>query len=299
MVCPRRAWLTLGSLSRELEDRDAGYFCTNLDLGYPEARAVVTNRPDHHGADDRTTLFGGRVISANLTAAAGAGASIDQVATSFAPFMMVEERPELHYILDRPGLPERVMTVRAANYSWPIAGPNTREVQLQWFAADPAAYGPTVHSATATTGASTNPGREYPLEFPRHYPAGGSFPVNAEIASDGELGVKPLLQIFGPVNAPRVVFASTYPDGSTQVSQVPFADSLRLDPSDFVEVDTDQRTAFINGDRGLPALRDLDWINLRWPRLPALPVTNVMSYLGFSTTEATRCVASWRDSYLT
>ena len=138
--CIRRAWLTLGALTMPLEDKDAGYYCTELNLGYPEVRDVVNNRPDQHGVDDRTAYFGSRIVSANITAQQ---APVDAVAASFAPFMVPGVRPVLHYVLDRPGTPERAFTVRASGYSWPVTGSRRRDIQLQWVAADPVAVDPT------------------------------------------------------------------------------------------------------------------------------------------------------------
>src|SRR5215831_18145121 len=133
-ACARTAWLTLDTRTVYLEDLTKGYFCTELDLGYPEVREVMSNKPDAAGADDRTNLFGARVVSANITAAASAGAVIDDVADSFAPYMDPAARPVLHYVLDRPGTPERTLTLRAAAWSWPIAGPYDRDIHLQWVA---------------------------------------------------------------------------------------------------------------------------------------------------------------------
>ncbi len=110
-----------------------------MNLGYPEVRDVVSNRPDQNGIDDRTAYFGQRVVSANITAQQ---APVDAVAASFAPFMVPAVRPTLHYVLERPGNPERTMTVRASGYSWPISGSKTRDIQLQWVTSDAVALDP-------------------------------------------------------------------------------------------------------------------------------------------------------------
>ena len=154
-ACVRSAWLVLGNTTLALEDATKGYFCTSLDLGYPAVRDVVDNRADRNGADDRTTLFGPRAVTANITALAGAGARIDTVAAAFAPYMTPSARPVLHYVLDRPGQPQRTLTVRPAGFSWPIQGPYQRSIQLQFVAADPVAYDPTVQTATCGPGALT------------------------------------------------------------------------------------------------------------------------------------------------
>ena len=108
MVCVRRAWLVLGASTLALEDTDAGYYCTELNLGYPDVREVVENRPAPlDGTVDRTALFGSRAVSANITGQSGHGMTADQIATLFAPWMLPAQRVQLHYVLDRPGQPER------------------------------------------------------------------------------------------------------------------------------------------------------------------------------------------------
>jgi hypothetical protein len=152
--CVRSAWLDLygdGTVTVPLENAGAGYFCSSLDLGSPVVRAVTTNRPDTDGEDDRTQYLGGRVVTVALSAYAGAGAQMDAVPGLFARFMAPAARPILHYVLNRPGTPERTLTVRAAAFAWPIAGPEVVNVQLQFEAADPAAYDPTARLAANCT----------------------------------------------------------------------------------------------------------------------------------------------------
>ena len=139
MACVRTAWLTLDGMSMPLENEAAGYFCGSLDLGWPVVREVVNDRPNADGTDDLTTLMGARAVTADITAIAGVGAVIDAVASGFGPFMVPSVRPVLHYVLDVPGAAERTLTLRASGYAWPIVGPFTRDVQLQWVAADPIA----------------------------------------------------------------------------------------------------------------------------------------------------------------
>src|SRR5215475_9017960 len=109
MVCVRKAWLVLGGSTVQLEDQSKGYFCTSLDLGYPNVREVVNNRPDQDGADDRTRLMGPRAVSADITAIRSVPAQVDAVASMFAPYMVPSARPVLHYVLDRPGVAERTL----------------------------------------------------------------------------------------------------------------------------------------------------------------------------------------------
>lgn len=289
-TCVRRAWLTLGGNTIYLEDADAGYYCTSLDLGSPDVREVMNNRPDQDGADDRTQFLGARAVSAEITATQ----DIDTVATSFAPFMAPSVRPVLHYVLDRPGAPERQLTVRAAAYAWPIAGPDTRDIKLQWVASDPIIRDPTTHTATASAGSSTTAGRYYNLVHPRVYPAGGASPSDAIIRSNGDIPVQPLLRIYGPITGPIVHFASP----SIDTFVVGFLPTFTIGAGAWVDVDTRLKTAFYQGDPNQNVLTSLDWPNLKWPVLP-VGVNNVMTLTGTGImTPVTQVVATWQDGYL-
>ena len=288
--CIRRAWLTLGALTMPLEDEDAGYYCTQLDLGYPAVREVVTNRPDQDGVDDRTAYFGSRVVSANITAQSPAAVSVDAIAASFAPFMVPSVRPVLHYVLERPGAAERTLTVRAANYTWPISGGTKREIQLQWVAADAIASAAAVRTATAWAGSDVKGGRVYNLTFNRTYGAeGGSFPTTATLRTDGDVPAWPLLRVYGPITLPFLAFG---PAG-----QIKFLAPFAIDAGHFVEISTADRTVFLDGDLAQPAFASLDWRQTKWPSIapgPGIP----MSISGTSTTHVTQVQATWQDRYL-
>ena len=299
-TCVRQAWLTMGSQSIALENTAAGYFCQSLDLGYPEVRDVMSNRPDQDGVDDRSQFFGARTVTAAITALRGAGAQIDAVASSFAPYMQPSARPVLHYILDRPGAAERTITLRASGYSWPVVGADQRDIQLQWVAADPRVYDPTQRTATAWSGASGAQGRTYNLTFNRIYPPGGGSSTTAYFTSAGDLKVWPLLRIYGPVSGPIVsisfVPSATYPD----VGIIAFRSSYVISAGQWVDVDAARRTAYANSDRTQNVLNQIDWSNtVRWPYIIPLPATAVMGLRGQNTSGVTQVQAIWQDAYLT
>ena len=165
-VCIRKAWLTLGALTMPLEDPDVGYYCTELDLGFPAPREVVDNRPDMDGVTDRTMVSSSRVVSANITAN---GAPVDAIATQFSPFMVASVRPVLHYVLDRGASSgERTLTVRGSNYTCPISGSATRQIQLQWVAADPVAYDVTLEKLDGVGRLGHHRRAHLQLDLPAH-----------------------------------------------------------------------------------------------------------------------------------
>jgi len=298
-ACARRVWLVLGASSIDCHDESAGYFVTSFDPGSPDVRAVSSNRPDADGLDDLTQFMGGRVVSVEIAAIATAGAVIDEVAAMFGPFMVPSARPEIHYVLDRPGAPERVLIGRPQSYSYKIDDAYQRDVALQFVAADPVARDPAGQSAIAWAGSSGNvAGRRYDLTFDRIYPAGSASPTPATISTPGDVAVAPLLQLYGPITGARVLFKV----GATNSGGVGLVASYVIGSGHYVEIDCAQRTARLDGDPTKSVLTSIDWNYVSssggWPTIP--PASTVtMTYSGTSTTSATQVVATWNDGYLT
>jgi hypothetical protein len=296
--CARSAWLDLygdGTVTLPLENVAGGWFCSVLDLGYPEVREVIANRPDTNGAIDRTSLMGARLITAEVKAELGAGARIDDVADNFAPFMVPAARPVLHYVLDRPGAAERTFTLRAVSYAWKVDSPVERDIQLQWKSADPVARDPHTQTVTALAGSTGGTGRTYPLVYARTYPTGGGAPSSGTIISPGDVAVQPLVNVYGPITGPVVTFTPS----SGPVSRVAFVASYRIDAGHYVAVDTVNKTAYLDGPDGTSVLAWLDWFNTTWPVLPVAPASTTMGLTGASTTGSSQAQAVWRDGYLT
>jgi hypothetical protein len=294
--CVRRAWLVLGSQTVLLDNPAGGWFCQSLDLGAPVVREVTNNNPDRNGQTDRTQYMAGRVVTIAVTALAGARAQIDAVASQFSPFMDPSQRPVLHYVLDRPGAAERTMTLRAQSYDWPIVGADERDVALQFLAADPVALDPVQQSAIAWAGSSSGQGRIYSLTFPRVYPTGGGSSTSTTIVTHGDLPIRPLLRIYGPITAP-VVGMST--PGSSYQPRIGFVPSFTIAAGAYVEVDTATKTARLAGDPTQSVANSVDWQNCRWPYLPPAPASTIMVLFGSSTSGFSQVQALWNDRYYT
>jgi hypothetical protein len=298
-ACVRAAWLELEGLTVQLHDEGAGHFVTALDLGSPEVREVVNNRPDADGIDDRTQYLGGRVVSCEVTALESAGATVDAVADLFAPFMMPNVRPTLHYVLDRPGLPERTLVVRAQSYHWVVDVPEQRDYQMVWVAADPIARGATAQTKVAYAGTAGLVGRSYNWTPNRVYPAGASPAQPVILNTPGVVPVGPLLRIYGPItaaNAKLVVAATGAPAGC-----IPLVGSYTIDAGHFVEADCDAQTVTLDGNPAQSVLTSINWTAMAagggWPTL--LPRTDMrLTLAGSSTSTATQVVATWTDGYL-
>jgi hypothetical protein len=295
MVCVRTAWLDWQGQTIALEDAASGYFCSALDLGAPTVREVIDNLPDADGAIDRTRLMGPRAVSADITALAGAGALIDDVARMFGPFMVPSARPVLHYVLDvgTPDGLEHTLTVRPAAYDWQLIGDQQRDIHLAWVAADPIARDPATRSASAWAGSAAIAGRTYPLTFDRVYPVGAASPSPGTLHTDGDVPIQPAVRIWGPIGGPVVVF--TPPAGPTY--RVAFLSTFMIAAGSYVDVDTRLHTAFYNGDPAQNMLTGLDWSANAWPILTPATDWN-MTVSGTSTTGVSQAVATWQDGYL-
>jgi hypothetical protein len=268
----RKAWLALGGQSVSLDDPAAGYFCQSLDLGAPVVRNVTVDRPDQHGMDDRTAYFGGRTVVANLVALVSAGAQIDAIASQFGPYMLPSARPVLHYVLDRPGASERVLTVRGESYDYPIVGATQRDIVLTFVAADPILRDAVAKYATATPSAA------------------------ATLQPSGDLPAQPSLQINGPITAPQVTFQTLHTDTPALVA---FVAGYAIAAGHYVLVDTVAHTALVDGDPAQSAAASIDWTHTVWPVIPSAPDGATMAIAGSATTSATEVLASWQDGYLT
>jgi hypothetical protein len=299
-TCVRRAWLDLNGRTLDLDDDEGGWICTTLDLGWPEAREVTTNRPDADGIDDRTRYFGARAVSADIRTT-GNAAYPDEIAAQWGYYMRPSVRADLHYVLDRPGAGERVLTVRASGYSWPIDGGRTREVHLSWVAADPVARDALQKTATAWAGSSTSPGRTYDFRPDRFYPPGGGVATTADLVNSGDVPVAPLLRIYGPITAPQVRMWAYYPDPGSPSAEytVTFEPSFVIGSGEYVEVDCANRAAYRNGDPTQPVVNALSWVASRWPVIHPLPESNSMTLAGDSTAGVTQVQALWHDGYIT
>jgi hypothetical protein len=208
-------------------------------------------------------------------------------------------RPVLHYVLDRPGTPERTIGVRASDYQWPIDGTNSRAIQLAWVAADPIAYDPTVRTVVAMAGSSTTAGRTYNLTFPRTYPAGGGSPTTGQVFSPGDVTVRPLIRVYGPITAAKVTGEGG--GGTTGIAyyiwRFNFVTGFQIDAGHWVDIDAQTRTVTRDSDPTQPVYNQVAWSTSAWPYFPP-GQTGFLTVRGTTTSGVTQAQAIWQDGYL-
>jgi hypothetical protein len=275
-TCVRKAWLVHpNGATIQLDNPAGGWMCQSLDLGTPIMRTVMSSAPDQDGIIDRTQYMAARTVVAAITAMTGAGAQIDAVAASFAPYMVPSVRPVLHYVLDRPGAPERTLTLRPDSYDWPIVGATQRDIALQWIAPNPISYGPTQQSITAPT-----------------------VGVAVRLNSPGDVPVRPIVQITGPITGTQVTL-NCFNSGGTVIynNMVALLAGYVIPAGSVVTVDCGAHTAVLNGAASV--LTQIDWTQTNWPVLVVNPGYTNCALHGSATTAATLLTVLWNDGYLT
>ena len=213
----------------------------------------------------------------------------------FGPFVSLAARPDLHYVLDRPGAPERIIAgLRVANYSAPIEGAYRTRLAIAMGCARPvrprcgATLGHLVGGYWHTR-PCVQPCAEPCVPGWRGPPSTGL------ISSDGDVPVKPYVRIFGPITNPRVTFDTNGPPSAHSELGL----DVRIDAGHFVGIDTVAHHAYLDDDVTQSVLPALAWPTLTWPVLPPLPDATTFALTGTGTTSASQAVASWYDGYLT
>lgn len=298
MECHRRAWLVhpVTGSTVSLEDDGGSWVCPELNIGWPAIREVTDNRPDQDGIDDRTSLFGARVVSAKVVAGQAGRKTIDDIARLFGPFLIPSIRPELHWVLDTPddNYAERMLTLRANDFSSPIAGALTRDITMAWTCPDPVIRDAAWREATARPQWG-QVGVTFDITFDLTFPA-GQVTMVADLTSPGDVIVEPTVRIFGGVTRPGFRIVS-FPPGQAQVENTfQFLPTYRIDPGHFVDVDCRTHTAI--QDDGTHVEAAIDWAVTTWPYGLGNNVETRMWFLGESVDAVTQAVARWRDGFL-
>ena len=143
----------------------------------------------------------------------------------------------------------------------PIAGADSRDIQLQWVADDPAAVDPVEKTETVWSGSSTAAGRTYPLTFNRIYLPGGSSPTTGYLSTVGDLPIRPKLRIYGPITQPQI---NIEPASNIIAIQVALLAALTIGAGHYVDVSVADRTAWLDGDPSQSVIASVNWAQSVW-----------------------------------
>jgi hypothetical protein len=232
------------------------FFLTGMDVPLPAVRAVAEDRTDDDGSRDSTARHGARAASLEFRAFDTPMALVDELTSYLHP----AARPYLHMADDEWG-GERRLQLRVDQFSGPMSRTSHvyRDVQAQWVAPDGIweAVEPVSFTVNADTGELT--GRTYPLTFPRTYPvttAAGAL----EHTNLGSTWAHFTARLYGPCNGPRLTNDTT---GESLV----FTEDLVVAAGEYVEIDTQDRTALYLSQAGASRLNQVDFAASSWWRL--------------------------------
>ena len=218
-----------------------GYVVTDFNLGSPTVRAVTSARINANGEDDVTALMGARAVSFTVRCFAPDDGSRSRraVMERLRAYANPAYRPVLIFCEDDGE--ERRVTLRGESPNWPMR-PEGASVAVQMAFVAPSglleAAAATVVNISAQP--ATEPGRTYPLRFPRKYPVGSVTGTTA--VTNGEAWAAPadfVAQLWGPCTSPVLTNVTT-----GAVLSLP---GLSLGGDQYAEVDVREATIRLNG----------------------------------------------------
>ena len=110
------------------------------------------------------------------------------------------------------------------------------------------------------------------IHLPWSYPGGSGGAVGARLVSGGGHGLPSRLRLYGPISGAAVTFIPDLtPGDTTKWAQIIFLNSFPISAGQFVSIDSENHTAYLNDDVTQSVLNQIDWNHLRWPDLAPLP----------------------------
>lgn len=262
----------------DLSMRSDPFVMVSLQVSSPAVRAVMRNRALANGMIDDTRFSGARAVTLSLRlndhrAACTPGTPTMQALYDLLlPYTVPRRRPTLRWSLPGSTL-ERQLTVRGDSAPMTFDGPKHPMIACQFVAA-----GGEITSRDqqcVTINASTDvaePGRTYPLTFPRVYPA--SLGVGARLVHVG--GNEPahwIGTIFAAVTNPTLMINGI----SVNFDQLGGVD---LTGVQFLVINTRNRTIYLNGDPATPRYDKSNYTAWSWADLLLQPGDNLIRFGG-------------------
>lgn len=237
-------------------DRD-GLWLTSFDLGFPDIRETVEDRPDVNGVDDRTRLFGARTVT--LTGWTASRATSEALRSWFNP----RKRPLLVYKPQGEDARRRLQ-LRPSSHSAPLMTMQRRgviEVNAQWRAPLGIEESAVTHAVTVLP-SKPESGITFPLEFPLTF--GGGQQGTSTLVNLGNADAGLRVRVHGPCTNPRLELVDT-------AESITFDQQggLTIPAGDWLDIDMYERTARLNGQVQLSRLGWIDWQTTSWWQLPA------------------------------
>lgn len=234
----------------DLDVWDDGSVVTSVEVGGPNVRESVIDRPGVDGTDDRTVLVGARAVTIGVTLTASPQtrrALVDRM----GPFMHPGRRLTLHMAVD--GVTRRLV-VRPEPVSLPWDRPGVLEMTWSFRTVGSPFFAGEAR-VLALQPSLPPPGRSYDLVRPRVYPEGT---VTLAVAfQGGDTPAAWVATIHGPCTGPAVRNEDT---GATVALP-----GLTLTAGQTAVVDSGARTVTVDGE---PRYQAIDPRLTTWWLLP-------------------------------
>lgn len=232
-----------------------------LAPGSPSVRAVTENRADGDGEVDTTLRYGARTVALDLRAIATPAAFFDELTFFTRP----SARPYL-YVEDDEWAQTRRLRLRSEQWSAPLdanQAPFVREMQAQWRCPDGVWESEDETSVIVGADAPASVGFSFPFSFPLSLTATEAT-NSAQTSNVGNVETHLVARMYGPCTAPRLV-------NDTTGEELTFSSALTLAAGEYIEVNTQTRTALLNSSASSSRLGYVDFsVSTWWQVQPGL-----------------------------
>lgn len=268
-----------------LDDWDAGIACESLDLGHPNVRAVVADRPGAHGTVDETQYFGARSVALKLNVFAGTLGSRRAILDRIAPFCDPGRRSVLRYE-DPTGGGIRALVLRASDASAPLTNPTLTEMAVSWVAPSGLIYADDEKTEIAQPFTAVAPGLTFDTGFPASFPSFVS--SAAALLNEGTLNAHWTADLYGPFTGPALINRTT--------GEGLYLPGLSVGAGDYLHLDSLNRTVTLNGSDGATRYGYLDFVNSTWWTLA--PGLTMVEFSPASSASPASAAITWYDTFL-
>lgn len=273
-----------------------GWAPQNFDPGAALTRDVIQARPGSMGVSDSTVLTGERVCTLTVVAVPADPLELAGMDDLLRAYTSPAIRPTMRWT--RPGVSERVATVRGLPVVAPVEHLLAQEIVAQWVIPSGRWESAELHQAVIYPG-TPDGGLVIPqaglvipqagLVIPSVGPPGFGIVVNA-----GIVDAPAVLRLFGPfgdTSADETVIAN-----QTTGGQIVLAD-LQVAAGDYLEIDLDSKRITLNGLAAQSRRSYLDNSQSSWFQLAPGPDGNRIAFLPDTSSGAAQMHVFWRDAY--
>lgn len=264
----------------------AGVFLQSLNAPMPAIREISDDRTDDDGTRDSTEFHGARSCSIDLRVTENARLVEDELTRYLNP----RSRPYL-VVADDEWSQTRRLGLRVDQYDAPLGVDlprRMRDIQVAWKVPTGIWEADDLAQETLAADIPSTTGRTYPRTHAWAYAATMSTGA-ATVTNLGSIPSHFVARLYGPCSAPSLV-------NETTGEEVTFTSSLTLAAGEYVEIDTRERTAYLNSETAQSRLAYVDFTATSWWRIE--PGDQQIRYAPTSPSAGSAAVIEYRPAWL-